>query len=79
MNYARQIKSKSSKGVNIIDRIYNTEEGEDLPFIGLMGLDMIEDYLDSIIDTAKNSIISFLPAVHYTSKVISILKERKRN
>ncbi|MHA1756807.1 MAG: hypothetical protein ACTSVV_08565 [Promethearchaeota archaeon] len=40
---------------------------------------MIEDYLDSIIDTAKNSIISFLPAVHYTSKVISILKERKRN
>jgi len=68
---------KIQTGVDIIDQIYNSEESEEIPFIGFAELKNIQDYFFSMIDTAKKSVISFLPPIHYDEKIVSVLHQRK--
>ncbi len=77
LNYSRNIQDLGQKSVEIIDTIYGTEEAEDLPFIGIAGEAVLQEYLYMLIDTAKEAIISFLPHNHYDNKMISILNKRK--
>ncbi|MFX1457368.1 MAG: TrmB family transcriptional regulator [Promethearchaeota archaeon] len=77
LNYTTQIQDNGKKCVKIIDNIYNSEEAEDIPFIGIAGKEKIQEYLYTLIDTAKKSIISFFPISHFDNKIISILNERK--
>jgi sugar-specific transcriptional regulator TrmB len=77
LNYSRKIQDLGQKSIEIIDNIYDTEEAEDLPFIGIAGETVLQEYLYMLIDTAKETIISFLPLSHYDEKIISILNKRK--
>lgn len=75
--YILDFNRRTKKGIDIIEDIYNTGETEEIPFIGIAGLTNIQEYLYTIIDTAKESIIAFLPPLHYDSRIISILQEKK--
>lgn len=75
--YILEFNRRTKKGIDIIEDIYNTGETEEIPFIGIAGLTNIQEYLYTIIDTAKESLISFLPPLHYDSRIITILKEKK--
>ena len=77
LNYSHKIQDLGQKSIEIIDNIYDTEEAEDLPFIGIAGETVLQEYLYMLIDTAKETIISFLPLYHYDEKLISILNKRK--
>ncbi|MFW9971460.1 MAG: TrmB family transcriptional regulator [Candidatus Odinarchaeota archaeon] len=79
LNYTKQIQDHGKNCVKIIDKIYNSEEAEDIPFIGIAGWEKIQEYLYMLIDTAKTSIISFFPLSHFDDKIISILNERRDN
>lgn len=76
LTYTRDIEKSGNDCVKIIDTIYNSEEAEEIPFIGVAGTERIQEYLYMLIDTAKTSIISFFPISHFDDKIISILKER---
>jgi sugar-specific transcriptional regulator TrmB len=79
LNYSRKIQDLGQKSIEIIDNIYDTEEAEDLPFIGIAGETVLQEYIYMLIDTAKETIISFLPLSHYDEKIISILNKRKND
>jgi hypothetical protein len=73
LEYARQIK----EGADIISDIYSTEEALDIPIIGFAGFNNIQNYFYTIVDTAKDSVIAFMPAIHYDDRIVSLLKKRK--
>lgn len=79
LTYTRDIEKSGNDCVKIIDSIYNSEEAEEIPFIGVAGTERIQEYLYMLIDTAKTSIISFFPISHFDDKIISILSERDDN
>ncbi len=79
LKYSRKIEDFRNKSVEIINRIYDTEEAEDIPFIGIAGEEHLQEYIYMLIDTAKEIIISFLPINHYDEKIISLLNSRKNN
>ena len=76
LNYTKQIQNLGNDSVKIIDKIYSSEEAEEIPFIGVAGMEKIQEYLYMLIDTAKESIISFFPISHFDDKIMSILSER---
>lgn len=77
LKYSRKIQDLGQRSIEIIDNIYDTEEAEEIPFIGIAGESMLQEYLHMLIDTAKETVISFLPLNHYDEKIISILAKRK--
>ncbi|MFX1570251.1 MAG: TrmB family transcriptional regulator [Promethearchaeota archaeon] len=77
LNYSRKIQNLGQKSIDIIDNIYDTEEAEEIPFIGIAGEKILQEYIYMLIDTAKETVISFLPLYHYDEKIISILNKRK--
>jgi sugar-specific transcriptional regulator TrmB len=79
LNYTKQIQDIGKDCITIIDNTYNSEETEEIPFIGVAGGEKIQEYLYMLIDTAKNSIISFFPKSHFDDKIISILNNQKDN
>ncbi|MFW9880109.1 MAG: TrmB family transcriptional regulator [Candidatus Thorarchaeota archaeon] len=79
LNYTKQIQDIGKDCITIIDNTYNSEEAEEIPFIGIAGGERIQEYLYMLIDTAKNSIISFFPKSHFDDKIISILNDQKDN
>lgn len=76
LDYTKEIQNQGNDCVKIIDKIYSSEEAEEIPFIGVAGTDKIQEYLYMLIDTAKDSIISFFPISHFDAKIISILSKR---
>ncbi|MFX1303814.1 MAG: TrmB family transcriptional regulator [Promethearchaeota archaeon] len=79
LNYTKQIQDNGNKCVEIIDKIYQSEETEEIPFIGIAGRERIQEYLYMLIDTAKKSFYSFFPLSHFDDKIISVLNQRKDN
>lgn len=77
LNYTKEVYDIGKNCVEIIENVYNSEEAEEIPFIGIAGKERIQEYLYMLIDTAKKSIISFFPRSHFDDKIISILNERK--
>ncbi len=79
LNYSRKVQDLGQKSIEIIDEIYDTEEAEEIPFIGIAGESALQEYIHMLIDTAKETIIAFLPLDHYDEKIISILHKRKND
>ncbi len=77
LNYTKNVYQIGKNCVRIIEKIYNSEEAEEIPFIGIAGREKIQEYLYMLIDTAKSSVISFFPISHFDDKIISILNQRK--
>ncbi|MFW9902597.1 MAG: TrmB family transcriptional regulator [Candidatus Thorarchaeota archaeon] len=77
LNYSRKIQDLGQRSIDIIDNIYDTEETEEIPFIGIAGETVLQEYIYMLIDTAKETVISFLPLYHYDEKITSILNKRK--
>lgn len=77
LNKTRKIEELGTKSVEIINRIYDTEESVDIPFIGIAGEEHIQEYIHMLIDTSKEIVISFLAVHHYDDKIISLLNSRK--
>ncbi len=77
LSYTKQVQETGMNSVKIIEKIYNSEEAEEIPFVGIAGRERIQEYLYTLIDTAKESVISFFPISHFDKKIISILNKRK--
>ena len=78
LEYIKQFQNSGDESLNIIEQIYGSEEAEDVPFIGIAGEEMIQDYLYSLIDTAKESIIAFIPSYYYNKRIISLLNVKSK-
>jgi len=79
LKYSRKIQDLGQRSIEIIENIYDTEEAEEIPFIGIAGETVLQEYLYMLIDTAKETVISFLPLYHYDERIISILNKRKND
>ncbi len=79
LKYSHKIQDFGQRSIEIIDKIYDTEEAEEIPFIGIAGESVLQDYIHMLIDTAKETVISFIPLYHYDEKITSILNKRKND
>ncbi len=79
LKYSHKIQDLGQRSIEIIDKIYDTEEAEEIPFVGIAGESTLQEYLHMLIDTAKETVISFIPLYHYDEKIISILNKRKND
>ncbi|MHA1412551.1 MAG: TrmB family transcriptional regulator [Promethearchaeota archaeon] len=77
LKYTRDVNETSKKTIEIIEKIYNSEEAEEVPFVGIAGKEVIQEYIYMLIDTAKESFISYIPINLYNKKIYSLLKKRK--
>jgi sugar-specific transcriptional regulator TrmB len=76
LNYTRKIDEIGKNSIRIIDKIYNSEETEDIPFIGIAGKDRIQEYINILIDTAQKSFVSYFPAIYYNDGIVSLIQEK---
>lgn len=76
LNFSRNIQAISNKSLEIIDKIYSTEEAEEIPFMGVAGLEAIQDFIYMLIDAAKKSFISFFPLNFFNTKIFTLLTQK---
>ncbi len=76
LNYSRHIQAIGNKSLEIIDQIYSTEEAEEIPFMGVAGLEAIQDFIYMLIDTAKKSFVSFFPLNFFDTKIFTLLIQK---
>lgn len=74
--YSKHIQAIGNKSLEIIDEIYSTEEAEEIPFMGVAGLEAIQDFIYMLIDTTKKSFVSFFPINFYNAKVLRLLTQK---
>jgi sugar-specific transcriptional regulator TrmB len=76
LNFSKHIQTIGDKSLEIIDKIYSTEEAEEIPFMGVAGQDAIQEFIYMLIDTAKKSFISFFPLNFFDSKILGLLMKK---
>lgn len=79
LEYSRDITSLTEKSVKIIDDIYNTGERKSIPFMGIAGKNTLKEYINSLIDTAKETIYSFMPMEYFSDLIISALQKKQES
>ncbi|MHA1457147.1 MAG: hypothetical protein ACTSRT_21140 [Promethearchaeota archaeon] len=78
LNFSRRIQAIGNKSLEIIDEIYSTEEAEEIPFMGIAGIEAIQDYIYMLIDTAKKSFVSFFPLNFFDTKIFTLLGQKSK-
>jgi sugar-specific transcriptional regulator TrmB len=76
LDFTRHIQAIGNKSLEIIDKIYNTEEAEEIPFMGVAGQEAIQDFIYMLIDTAKISFSSFIPLKFFNTKIFTLLVQK---
>ena len=76
LKFSRHIQAIGNKSLEIIDEIYSTEEAEEIPFMGVAGLESIRDFIYMLIDTAKKSFVSFFPLNFFDIKILTLLMQK---
>jgi sugar-specific transcriptional regulator TrmB len=62
---------------NSVDEFYHSENSPEIPFVGVAGMDNIENNLIELIEQSKSELIAFFPPKMYTPKVIDALNKSK--
>lgn len=78
LEYARDIDHRSKDAITLIEEKYGTKEATEVPFIGIAGFNQLQDYINSLIDTAANSITCFLNLDHFTKDIINTINRRSK-
>jgi predicted transcriptional regulator len=78
LDYTRRIQTIGKKSVDIIEKIYSTEEAEEIPFMGVAGLEAIQDYIYLLADTSEKSFFSFFPLNYFDNKIFTLLVEKAK-
>jgi sugar-specific transcriptional regulator TrmB len=79
LDYSKSVQEKTKNCLEVIDKLYNTEEAEDIPFMGVAGEKQLKDYIFTLINSAKKSFTSFFPQIYYDKRIFSLLAQRSKD
>ena len=79
LEYSKSVQEKTENCLEMIDKLYNTEEAEDIPFLGVAGEDAVKDYIFQLINSAKKSFTSFFPLNYFSKRIFALLAQRSKD
>ena len=79
LDHSKLVQQKTENCLKMINKLYNTEEAEDIPFLGVAGEDAVKDYIFTLINSAKKSFTSFVPQNYFDKRIISELVQRSKD
>jgi sugar-specific transcriptional regulator TrmB len=79
LDHSKSVQKKTENCLEVIDKLYSTEEAEDIPFLGVAGEDAVKDYIYTLVNSAKKSFTSFFPQNYFDKRIISKLLQRSKN
>jgi sugar-specific transcriptional regulator TrmB len=79
LDYSKSVQEKTKNCLEVINKLYNTEEAEDIPFMGVAGEKQVKDYIFTLINSAKKSVTSFFPQIYFDKHLISLLAQRSND
>jgi hypothetical protein len=71
----QEFSDKGQLALSTIDSIYGTEQGSEIPFVGITGEDKITEYLSYGIEDAQESVDIFMPRHFMQDTIISSMQE----